>query len=119
MDARELVQKVTGKTIEVLRRCGWVRGTMKDDSGRFCLVGAMQQAIGELHTVLGHDNNPEEAWTRSYIAVQRTLRDRGWSTDRGIEAWNDQSARDVDEVIEVLKLAGDQPIPEPPQRLNA
>lgn len=102
MDAREAVQKVTRTAAGILRRCGWTRGHIKNAQGQYCLVGAIQAAIAELHWqyeagIIG----------TTHDAVLRTIAARDPQWDGSIEGWNDTCARDVDEVIEVLKLAGD------------
>jgi hypothetical protein len=81
-------------TAKYLRKHGWCQGTLSDDQGGTCLVGAM------INTGAG-----SEAYTKlsKYLGYDY---DRGSTTSTsGIVIWNDTYGRTKEEVITALESA--------------
>lgn len=81
-------------TIQLIQEKGWVRGAAHTRQG-FCLVGAM-------HTVWCNTGEGEDELHVAMLAVIAVL----GRVD--VTIWNDHEARDVDHVLEVLKLANER-----------
>ena len=105
------MSEVIDRAIEVLREKGWVRGSLYDPiTGRFCLNGALGVATGLLDADnhhLGGLTHPDE-WARRTAAFHDAQQAIVAHVGTTVPHWNDHKARDVDEVIEVLKLAGER-----------
>lgn len=92
----ELVERA----IAELRERGWVRCELMDDFGRVCLLGALQVAATTVDCTQ-HNQVVLEAY-------RVLLEKHGYDKFDSVEDWNDNHAKDVDEVIELLKLAGER-----------
>jgi hypothetical protein len=92
----ELVEKAIGE----LRERGWVRGELMDDFGRVCLLGALQVA----QTTVNCTQQNEVVLEAYRILLERY----GYDKFDSVEDWNDNYADSVDDVIELLKLAGER-----------
>lgn len=102
----DMVAATLDKAIEVLHEKGWVRGMLRAQDGRVCAVGALVEAA-KLSAPLLYSSEPGQAMQLMNAAerlMHEQLLQRGERFD-GVMTWNDYTARDVDEVIEVMKLA--------------
>lgn len=103
--------ELTDRTIALLQEKGWVRYDIENDQG-YCVLGAL--GVANSRMAGAHDERRRQMG-RVIEAIGRVLRTRCETrieSYNDIPYWNDQVARDADEVIEVLKLAGelaDQP----------
>lgn len=97
---------VTDEAIRILEEHGWIRDEYVNDRGA-CLAEAIHRAVQ--HVVV------TAARRSAVLAEVRTALGRVLTRRIGrpcvgpwdVEDWNDEVARDVDEVIEVLKLTGE------------
>ena len=88
------------KTIEVLERDGWCQFAMTNDEGRHCAVGAL--AVARLELGLGYEETNHAENTMQMLLHEQT------GHHIGVMPWNDDCARNVDDVIHLLKLAGEE-----------
>ncbi len=75
----------------LIERRGWCRGKFRDEHGRVCLDFALLAA--------GREHNEE---ARRYVEEELTARGLGGA---GVVVWNDDHARDEEEVLDVLRHA--------------
>lgn len=94
--------KLIDKAIELLRERGWIRGAEHTYQG-FCLRGALRTAAN-LTASSCQSSAAAYGWAER-ACEERIYQLRG--TRMSIPAWNDNYAADVDEVIGLLKLAGE------------
>ena len=90
------MSEVMDRAIDILREGGWTRGAT-EDNGQHCLLGALWEAEKQLSYGGAHYINVHMVW--------RVLQTHHHASN--IPMWNDYVARDADEVIGVLKLAGE------------
>ena len=99
---------IINKAIEVLRRDGWTRGTYTNAAGQHCLVGALSVAYDELGKPTGEyrrarnavDTCVLEDLTRVGLADEDDMADA--------MAWNDDIAAGVEDVLRILRCAGER-----------
>lgn len=93
--ARQILQR----TLEVLERDGWCRGTYQDSRGRRCLSGAMERAAEELKLERALEGKlPLEERMRLRVALAAAI------GGTGIVGWND-AQRESRAVKRALKRA--------------
>lgn len=105
--------ELTDRAIGLLQEKGWIRYDVESEHG-YCMLGALGAANSRLGGQAEERRLGMERILRSIYQVlnNRGCRDISYGSYTDIPYWNDQVARDADEVIEVLKLAGelaDQP----------
>ncbi len=83
------VAQVIGRGAELIRKRGWCIGALRDDSGRLCLMGAIEEAAK-------HESRTIRF--RAYDEVNKVLRRQG----RGIHEWNDEQTSG-DRVADLLE----------------
>lgn len=108
-----LAEQMVDGAIDYLHEHGWTRGALEDNIGRVCLLGAL--AHGRLKVVISlgrftkrRQRQVEWAWLDMNRAVLQVIERRSDAVQ--IEQWNDVFAKNADEVIEVLKLAKEEPV---------
>lgn len=112
------MNRIINGAVDRLHEVGWTRGKNIDNIGRVCVNGALGWAamrlLGEvpqeshrLHYQQCHAIILE--YERARDAVLQVLHDtcRISPYSSSIELWNDRNAKDIDEVLEVLKLANE------------
>jgi hypothetical protein len=87
--------------IEYIHEHGWARGKFQNEKGEVCIAGAINRSALQLY---GTRINESEFDLISYI-LEREFGNQYWGS---ITNWNDHLAKDVDEVIGVLKLASEE-----------
>lgn len=85
--------ELTDKAIELLREKGWIRGQAFNHRG-YCVMGALDKATTLTNT--------------SRAQLGRAMNVLMDMVDLSPPDWNDHHARDIDHVIEVLKLVGEK-----------
>jgi hypothetical protein len=94
----------------IIKTRGWCRGTLLDDRGAVCLLGAIFEA-GMRKSAAMFWGDPEECdalTIRAWEAVERVINDRYGYPDAGrltIPGWNDLPERTVDDIVEILETA--------------
>lgn len=91
-----------------IRDHGWTRGTLRDQNGQVCSLGAIRYANG-----FNAYNSETEAC--KYLAEEIVRANPYWrrrvavyGAEDAIMSWNDSSADDVDEVIHFFKAAAEE-----------
>lgn len=110
------MSEIINKAIDILRTKGWTKGVLHDRvTGQYCTEGAINAAT--LFTCRDQRGRflPMSERIQRKAVVKNAIEDVISSLDcecsrcrTSIVAWNDQIAKDVDEVIGVLKLAGER-----------
>jgi hypothetical protein len=101
------------EAIRIVQDGGWIRGHAHTAEGH-CVMGAFSTARINLVMRARGDVTYQEAWAvsaRAYIDAMTKVNhqiNHRVSCQISIPSWNDNLARDADEVIEMLKLAKDQ-----------
>jgi len=91
---------IIDKAIEILERDGWCRLTETNEAGQHCAIGALQWAALEL----GLDcNAPLHAENTAALLLSER---HGYPIS--VPGWNDDVAKNVDEVIGLFKLTGEE-----------
>src|SRR4051812_24446089 len=115
---KESVVQLTDEAIKALREHGWVKGSIWSPEG-YCVMGALQSAARKDWLNCygygpGSRQQREAAMqianlklTEVVRALQVVLHEHGFPGDSVVD-WNDKHARDVDEVIGMLKLTGER-----------
>lgn len=83
------LMKLTQDVIDILERDGWIQGSLHSPTGSHCMLGAAQVASNQL--ISGSKAN---AWALAIAAFF------GWEA---VEAFNDETGRTFNEVIERLR----------------
>lgn len=95
------------RTAAILRDKGWHQGSsMNKRTGAVCLGQAMASAHEWRRLQIGVEKAKDE-YTRAYRHVIFIIRSRMANHSYSIPDWNDHRAKDVDEVLEVVKLASE------------
>lgn len=100
------VQTILLGAAQIIRNRGWCRGTLLDDRGAVCLLSAIFVAstgkpAASFYGEETHDPLTIAAWR----VVEDLINDRYGGHGEGtqtIPGWNDQPARTVEEVLQVL-----------------
>lgn len=103
--------QLTDDAIEVLREYGWIKGSIWSPDG-YCVMGALQTAsrknwLRSDQTYRADSAAATQKLTDAVRTLQLVLREQGFSWS-SVTEWNDKHARDVDEVIGMLKLTGER-----------
>lgn len=94
------VKDLADKAIEVLERDGWCQGFLTNSQGQHCLLGAMNQA---------HYNDEVGDFHQFYELRQAVSAHiyNGTGDASSITLWNDTPGRTREDVIELLRRAGE------------
>jgi hypothetical protein len=102
---RQPIPKITDVAIDVLNERHWTQGQLQDAAGQVCIRGALQVARVRLEKYM-----PLAATVAKYqdadAAVLQTIQQTE-PTCQSMEDWNDMWATDVEDVIGVLRRAGE------------
>src|SRR5436190_96477 len=92
---------VYDKAIDLLREHGWIRYRLRTDAG-MCATGAIRIACGAKRPYMVWTDAEREA-VRFVASLVMAPYDLPW----GLSKWNDEQARNVDDVIGLLKRASE------------
>ena len=104
------VQTILIGAAHLIRTRGWCRGTLLDERGAICLLGAIFEAgMHKSAAMFWGDHCECDALTiKAWTTVERLINDRDGRPDGGwltIPGWNDLPSRTTDEVLQVLDEA--------------
>ena len=105
---------LTDRAIEQLRKHGHARRSFKDFGGRICLMESLHRGVHNRDELGRFDGRSTTTVAEATLAIRDVLAENYGFTKPNVTpgtvcvVWNDYHARDVDQVIEVLKLAGER-----------
>lgn len=107
------VQTILIRAAQIIRTRGWCRGTLLDERGAVCLLGAIFEA-GTGNSAAAYYGNHEQydaLTSAAWIAVEQLINARFGGVGGGgegrltIPGWNDLPARTTEDVLQILDAA--------------
>lgn len=104
------VQTILIGAAQIIRTRGWCRGTLLDDRGAVCLLGAIYEASTgrSAATFYGDDEQCDWLTHAAWEIVERLINTRFREVGEPrltIPGWNDQPARTTEDVLKILDSA--------------
>lgn len=105
------MSELSDSAIEIIRKRGWTKGNFVNNRGEVCAVGAVFTASSQCHNITRINAfSPEHEQAKALIVrMEEILQREGDCGYRpALTWWNDYVAKSVEDVILLIKKAGEE-----------